>query len=145
MLNHPTVCGERERRRLLWCVGLTSVILVVEMVGGFVAHSLALLSDSGHMMTDLLALLLSLFALRFATRPPTDRKTYGFYRLEILSALVNGAVLVVVSLYLIVEAIRRLLHPRPVATDLMLVVAGVGLLANLAGIALLSPARRNLS
>ena len=97
------------------------------------------------MMTDLLAMLLSLLAVTVASRPATDRKTYGFYRLEILTALVNGTVLVLVSLYLLYEAARRLFHPEPVAADLMLSVAVLGLLANLAGIALLSPSRRNLN
>lgn len=137
--------SRRDRSRLRWCVGLTASILVLEAAGGFVAHSLALLSDSGHMMTDLLALLLSLFAINFAARPATDSKTYGYYRLEILVALFNGTLLAVLSLYLFYEAFRRFLSPRPVATGIMLSVAVVGLLANLAGIALLSPSRRNLN
>jgi len=137
--------SRRDRRRLRWCVGLTASILVLEAVGGLLADSLALLSDSGHMMTDLLALLLSLFAMNFAARPPTDRKTYGYYRLEILAALFNGTLLAVLSLYLFYEAFRRFVHPRPVATGIMLAVAAVGLLANLAGIAVLSPSRRNLN
>jgi cobalt-zinc-cadmium efflux system protein len=121
------------------------VILVVEALGGYFSHSLSLLSDSGHMMTDLLALLLSLFAMTVASRPATDRKTYGFYRLEILTALVNGTILVLISLYLVYEAVRRMLHPEMVATSLMLSVAVVGLIANLVGIALLSGSRRNLN
>ena len=135
----------RDRIRLRWCVALTASILVLEAVGGFLAHSLALLSDSGHMMTDLLALLLSLFAMRFAARPATDSKTYGYYRMEILTALFNGTLLAVLSLYLFYEAFHRLMNPRVVATGLMLAVAGVGLLANLGGIALLSPSRKNLN
>ncbi len=137
--------GDRDRARLRWCVGLTGTILVVEAVGGYLAGSLALLSDAGHMMTDLLALLLSLFAMSFAARPATHSKTYGYYRMEILTALFNGTLLAVLSLYLFYEAFRRLLHPHPVATGLLLGVAVVGLLANLAGIALLSPGRKNLN
>ena len=90
-------------------------------------------------------LLLSLLAVNFAARPATDSKTYGYYRLEILAALFNGTLLAVLSLYLFYEAFRRFLSPRPVATGIMLSVAAVGLLANLAGIALLSPSRRNLN
>ncbi len=139
--------GDRrhDRNRLRWCVGLTGSILVLEAVGGVVSGSLALLSDSGHMMTDLLALLLSLLAYNLAAKPATDRKTYGFYRLEILAALFNGTLLALLSLYLFYEAFRRFLNPRPVATGIMLWVAVVGLLANLAGIALLSPSRKNLN
>jgi len=137
--------SRRDRSRLRWCVGLTASILVLELVGGIVAHSLALLSDSGHMMTDLLALLLSLLAINVAARPATDSKTYGYHRLEILAALFNGTLLAVLSLYLFYEAFRRFMSPRPVATGIMLAVAVVGLLANLAGIALLSPSRRNLN
>jgi len=135
----------RDRQRLRWTVGITAAILVLEVVGGVLSHSLALLSDAGHMMTDLLALFLGLFATSMAARPPTGTKTYGYYRLEILAALLNGTVLVILSLYLFYEAARRLVHPRPVATDLMIPVAVVGLLANLVGIALLSPSRRSLN
>ena len=134
-----------HRRRLLAAAALTAVILVVEAIGGYVSHSLALLSDAGHMMTDLLALLLSLFGVTVALRPATDQKTYGYRRLEILTALVNGTLLVVIALYLIVQAIRRLFRPEAVDAHLMLKVAIVGLIANLIGIALLSPSRRNLN
>jgi cobalt-zinc-cadmium efflux system protein len=145
-VNRVEACdSDRDRARLRWCAGLTASILVVEAAGGILAHSLALLSDSGHMMTDLLALLLSLFAMNFAARPATGSKTYGYYRMEILAALFNGILLAILSLYLFYEAIRRLIDPRPVATGLMLAVAVVGLLANLAGIALLSPARKSLN
>ena len=135
----------RHRRRLLAAAVLTGIILVVEAVGGYVSHSLALLSDAGHMMTDLLALLLSLFGVTLALRPATDRKTYGYLRLEILTALINGALLVVIAVYLIVQALRRLYRPEAVDAHLMLSVALVGFIANLAGIALLSPSRRNLN
>lgn len=134
-----------DQRRLLWAAGLTAGILILEAAGGVLSHSLALLSDAGHMMVDLLALLLSLFAIRFACRPATDRKTFGYYRLEILAALLNGWVLVVLSLYLFYAAVRRLIRPPLVDTRLMLGVAGVGLVANLVGIALLSPSRKNLT
>ena len=145
---HPATEGcasEKDRRRLIWTLALTGTILVVEAVGGVLSHSLSLLSDAGHMMTDLLAMLLSLFALSMAARPATHHKTYGYHRLEILTALVNGTLLVLVSLYLVYEAIRRLVRPEPVAAQLMLGVAIVGLAANLAGLALLSGSRQNLN
>ena len=135
----------RHRQRLLAAAVLTGVILVVEAVGGYYSHSLALLSDAGHMMTDLLALLLSLFGVTMALRPATDQKTYGYLRLEILTALVNGTLLVVIALYLVLQASRRLFRPEAVDAHLMLNVAIIGLVANLVGIALLSPSRRNLN
>lgn len=130
---------------MLWAVALTGVILIVEAVGGALSHSLSLISDAGHMMTDLLAMLLCLFAVSLAARPATRRKTYGYHRLEILTALINGTILVLVSLYLIVQAVGRMLRPETVATRLMLYVAVVGLLANLGGIAILSGSRHNLN
>ena len=145
---HPAAAAcasEKDRRRLVWTLALTGTILIVEAVGGFVSHSLSLLSDAGHMMTDLLAMLLSLFALSMAARPATHHKTYGYHRFEILTALVNGTLLILVSLYLVYEAIRRMIRPEPVVAGLMLGVAVVGLVANLAGLALLSGSRGNLN
>jgi cobalt-zinc-cadmium efflux system protein len=89
------------------------------------------------MFIDNISLLLSFFAMKFATMPATDKKTFGFYRLEILAALVNGVTLVLISLYIIYEAYLRILHPQPVQGTLMLVVASIGLIANIAGAAVL--------
>jgi len=130
-----------DRRRLLVTLGITAAILVAEVVGGIVSGSLALLSDAGHMLTDLSAQLLSLFALVFATRPATVRRTYGYYRLEILAALANGVVLVVLAGFIMVRAYQRLDDPPEIRTGLLLVVAGVGLLANLVSAWLLAHAR----
>ena len=121
------------RRGLLLALAITSLMMVAEIAGGILSNSLALLSDAGHMFTDSLALGLSFFAMKFADMPATDRKTYGFYRLEILAALANGAVLVLISLYIIYEAYQRILHPEPVQSTLMLVVAVIGLVVNIAG------------
>src|SRR5262249_8326998 len=95
-------------------------------------NSLALLADSGHMLTDVAALSLSFFAMRFASRRATPRMTYGFYRVEILAALVNGVFLILVALYIFYEAYQRFVSPQPVKADWMLVVAVMGLLVNLA-------------
>ena len=89
------------KRDLLIALSITVIMMVVEVIGGILSNSLALLSDAGHMLTDNLALLLSFFAMTFASMPATDRRTFGFYRLEILAALVNGIVLVLVSLYIV--------------------------------------------
>jgi len=121
------------RRGLLIALSITVLMMFAELVGGLISNSLALLSDAGHMLTDNLALLLSFFAMKFAAMPATDRRTYGFYRLEILAALINGVVLVLLSLYIIYEAYLRILDPQPVQGTLMLVVAVVGLVANLIG------------
>src|SRR5215467_464358 len=111
---------------------ITSVFLVAEFVGALYTNSLALLADAGHMLTDVAALSLSFFAMRFATRRATPRKTYGFYRVEILAALLNGVFLVLVALYIFYEAYQRFTNPQEVKAGWMLVVAIIGLLANLA-------------
>src|SRR5512143_1889323 len=101
------------KRDLLVALAITVLMMIAEIVGGLLSNSLALLCDAGHMFTDNLALLLSFFAMTFAAMPATHRKTFGFYRLEILAAFVNGIVLVLVSLYIMYEAYLRLLHPQP--------------------------------
>lgn len=108
-------------------------MMIAEVIGGLLSNSLALLSDAGHMFTDTLALALSFFAMKFADMPATERKTFGFYRLEILAALANGVFLVLISLYIIYEAYLRLLNPQPVQGILMLAVAVLGLVVNVIG------------
>jgi cobalt-zinc-cadmium efflux system protein len=110
---------------------VTATFLVAEFVGALYTNSLALLADSGHMLTDVAALSLSFFAMRFASRRATPRKTYGFYRVEILAALLNGVFLVLIALYIFYEAYHRFFNPPQVKADWMLVVAIVGLFANL--------------
>jgi cobalt-zinc-cadmium efflux system protein len=121
------------QRDLLIALSITVLMMIAEVVGGILSNSLALLSDAGHMFTDNLALLLSFFAMKFATMPATERKTFGFYRLEILAALLNGIVLVLVSLYIMYESYLRMIHPQHVAGQLMLIVAFLGLVANVIG------------
>jgi len=121
------------RKGLLIALGITLFMMIAEIIGGILSNSLALLSDAGHMFTDTLALALSYVAMRFADMPATDKKTYGFYRLEILAALLNGITLVLISLYIIYEAYQRILDPPPVQGTLMLVVAIIGLVANILG------------
>jgi cobalt-zinc-cadmium efflux system protein len=121
------------KKDLLIALSITLLMMVVEVIGGLLSNSLALLSDAGHMLTDNLALLLSFFAMTFASLPATDRKTFGFYRLEILAAFVNGIVLVLISLYIIYHAYLRMIHPQPVQGMMMLVIAVIGLVANIIG------------
>ncbi len=121
------------RRDLLIALSITILMMVAEVIGGLLSNSLALLSDAGHMLTDNLALLLSFFAMKFATMPATERKTFGFFRLEILAALVNGIVLVLISLYIMYHAYIRMVSPQPVQGKLMLIIAVIGLVANVIG------------
>jgi cobalt-zinc-cadmium efflux system protein len=116
---------------------LTTAICVVEAVGGFVSGSLALLADAGHMLTDVAAVGLSLFAAGMAARPATATRTYGYYRLEILGALVNGAALFAIAAWIVVEAVGRFRAPPPVHGTVLFVVATVGLVANLGSLRIL--------
>jgi cobalt-zinc-cadmium efflux system protein len=122
--------GKRNRRRMAWALGLASVYMIVEIVGGLLSRSLALLADAGHMASDVAALGLALWAMRLATKPATPRRTYGYYRAEILAALANGVVLVVISLVVVLEAVRRFREPGDVVGGTMLAVAVGGLLIN---------------
>ncbi|MBI3975499.1 MAG: cation transporter [Armatimonadetes bacterium] len=124
---------------------LTTVFMVVEFVAGLLANSLALLADAGHMFTDVTALALSLMAVRLVALPANPRMTYGYYRLEILAALVNGVLLLVVTVGIVLEAVQRLSHPLPVRGGAMLAVALAGLLVNVAGFLLLRRAHATLN
>lgn len=128
--NH-THRGE-ERRKLILAASLTGTMFIVEGVAGFLTNSLALLSDAGHMLTHLIALLISLGAILFAAKPPTSRKTYGFYRLEILAALFNGITLFLITLWIFSHAYQRIINPEPIASWQMFIVAIIGLMVNLA-------------
>ncbi len=130
--------GERHRGRLGAALVILATFMAVEIVGGFLSHSLALLSDAGHMLTDVLGLGMALAAIRLATRGSArSHHTFGLYRLEILAALGNAVLLFGVAIYVVVEAIGRLGDAPEVRTGLLLVVAGLGLGANLVAFALL--------
>ena len=128
----------RDRRALWIALGITVSFLVVEVVGGLVAGSLALLADAGHMLSDVAALGLALFAFWIAARPATPQRTYGYYRVEVLAAMANAVALVLIALYIFWEAYRRLAQPPEVQTLPTLAVAGLGLVANAASAMLLS-------
>jgi cobalt-zinc-cadmium efflux system protein len=127
----------RNKRRLALVLGLTTLYLVAEVIGGLLTHSLALLADAGHMLTDVAGLGLALLAIRFAERPATPERTYGFYRVEILAALTNAVVLIGISLYVLYEAYERFRNPPEVQSAPMLLVASIGLVINIAGIFIL--------
>ena len=118
-------------RRLRVVLALTATFMVAEVVGGVLSNSLALLADAGHMLTDAGAIALSLFAIRFARLPANDEKSFGYYRVEILAALINGAALLVIAGLIVLEAWRRFRVPEPIEGGLMLAVASLGLMVNL--------------
>ena len=126
-----------ESSRLVWVLVFTGLFMVAEVAGGLLSRSLALLADAGHMLTDVGALALSLVAMRFARRAPSPEKTYGYVRLEILAALVNGATLLVIAGVILLEAWNRLHDPLEVDGPLMMVVATLGLGVNIGALMLL--------
>lgn len=139
--DHKHTHGVSNRARLGIVLSLTITYLIAEAVGGYLTNSLALLSDAGHMLTDVAALMLAMLALWFASRPATTTKTYGYYRTEILAALANGVALVVISILIFIEAYERLRRPEPVeGFEVMLIAAG-GLVVNLVSAWLLHSAR----
>ena len=127
-----------SRTRLMLVLVLTGIIMVAEIVGGILSHSLALLGDAGHMLVDELSLALTLFAIIVAARPATSTKTFGYHRVEIMAALANGILLALVSASIIYEAYGRFVKPPVVNAPLMLVIAAIGLVANIGGMSLLS-------
>lgn len=139
---HVHTAAGKNKRRLAIVLSLTTVYLIAEVVGGLLTHSLALLADAGHMLTDVAGLGLALMAIQFAERPATPERTYGFYRVEILAALANSVVLIGISVYILYEAYDRFRNPPEVQSQAMLAVAAVGLLINLVGIYLLRAASK---
>jgi cobalt-zinc-cadmium efflux system protein len=127
-----------NRRRLALTCGLSVIYMLAELFGGIFTGSLALLADAGHMLSDAAALLLSLFALWISQRPPTARRTWGYHRTEILAALANGATLVAISVFVLIEAVSRFRHPQAVAAPLMMGIAVGGLAVNLIGLRILA-------
>ncbi len=124
----------RNRRALLITFGLTLLYSLIEIIGGILTNSLALLADAGHMLADVSGLALALFAAWMSQKPATPAKTYGYYRVEILAALINALGLLLLSFYILYEAYQRFQAPPKVASLPMLVVATLGLFVNLIGI-----------
>lgn len=139
--DHAHGSADATTSRLRWTLALVLAYAAAEVIGGLVSGSLALLADAGHMLSDAAALGLTLFAMWFARRAPTPTRTFGYFRAEILAALVNGSTLVGIALVILVEAVHRLRQPVAVEGPLMLVVAVGGLVINLAGLYLLRHGR----
>lgn len=139
----PHHLAESGPRRLLIALLIVVVIMVAEVVGGLLSNSLALLGDAGHMLVDALALAISFVAIKIAQRPATTSRTFGYHRVEVMAALTNGVILLLIAAYILFEAYQRFRDPPEVETTLMLVVASVGLAANLIGMALLRRVRHS--
>src|SRR5690606_26250496 len=139
--SHGGSYGAKHRKRLALTFGLVTIYMVAEVIGGLLTNSLALLADAGHMLSDAAALALSLFAIWIAQKPATPKHTYGYYRTEILAALVNGATLVAIAIFIFVEAFQRFGEPPEVQGPLMMGVATGGLLINLLGLWILNSGR----
>jgi cobalt-zinc-cadmium efflux system protein len=118
-------------QRLRAALAVTAAFLVVEVIGGFLSNSLALLADAGHMLTDVAALALSLFVAWFSRQPASPQRTYGYLRWEVLAAFLNGATLLLISVWIVWEAVVRLRAPEPLVSGLMLAVAVAGLIVNI--------------
>lgn len=129
--HHHDASREGNKRGLMIALIITAGIMVLEFAGGLLTNSLALLSDSGHMLSDASSLALSLVAFWFATKPASPSKTYGFYRFEILAALFNGVTLFIIAGFIMWEAYQRFSSPPEVSSLSMILIASVGLIANL--------------
>jgi cobalt-zinc-cadmium efflux system protein len=135
--------GARQSGRLIICLAITLGFLLVEAAVGFLTGSLVLIADAGHTLTDVAGLALSLGAIWMAQRPANERKTYGYYRAEILGALVNSLLLFAVSAYIFYEAFQRFTDPPDVPSAPLLVVASLGLGVNAAGAWILAGGARD--
>lgn len=122
--------GASNRRRVQVALALTAVFMVVEVAGGLLSGSLALLADAGHMLTDTMALALAALAFRVSTRPADAKRSFGYHRFQILAAFVNGLTLLVIVGWILFEALERFMDPPAVTGGLMLGVATLGLLVN---------------
>ncbi|MCU6663773.1 CDF family zinc transporter ZitB [Silvania hatchlandensis] len=130
--SHAPSSQDQNAKRLMLAFGITASFMVIEVIGGLISGSLALLADAGHMLTDAAALLFALLAVIFSRKPPSGGRTFGWLRLTTLAAFVNAIALVVITVIIVWEAIQRFLQPQPVAGVTMMVVAVAGLIANIA-------------
>ncbi|BAO99809.1 cation diffusion facilitator family transporter [Wolbachia endosymbiont of Cimex lectularius] len=120
-----------ESKRLIYSIIIVAITMLMEIVGGVISHSLALLSDAGHMLTDLFALVLSWVAHRFSAKKSDLQRSYGYHRLQIIAAFVNGLTLFLIAAIIIIESIKRFIFPVNVEWQIMLMIAILGLIANI--------------
>jgi cobalt-zinc-cadmium efflux system protein len=135
--SHTQTADQSNLRRVMIALVLTGTFMVVEIVGGIIAGSLALLADAGHMLTDTMALSLAAMAFHVSKRPPDAKRTFGYQRFQILAAFVNGLSLLAIVGWILFEAVRRFINPRDVLGETMLVIAAAGLVINLVSFAVL--------
>ena len=134
---HEHVSEIKHEKPLWWAFGLTTAFLIAEVIGGLLTNSLALLSDAAHMGTDVIALAISLFAVRMSRKAPDTKRTYGFARMEAIGAMINGGMLFLVAGYILWEAVGRFRQPPEISSTGMLVIAALGLIVNLISMRLL--------
>ncbi len=134
----PGTATAQHARRLAWALTLTATYMIAEVAGGLITGSLALLADAAHMLTDVAGLALALLAIRFAAREATPQRTYGYLRTEVLAALTNAVVLLLLTVYILYEAYQRFVFPPEVMSGPMLIVAVIGLAVNLVSMRLLA-------
>lgn len=120
-----------SRKQMLWAVLLTGSFMLVEVVGGLVSGSLALLADAGHMLTDTAALLLAFYAMTLSAKPADHKRTFGYGRLQVLAAYTNGIFLILLTAWIVWESIQRFYEPNPIQSTTMLIVAVLGLIVNI--------------
>ncbi len=137
MHDHAHHHHDVPRRKLLFVILLNLIITIAEVVGGLLSGSLALLSDAIHNLSDTMAMVISYLAMLISRKPRNERKTYGYNRAQTLAAFINASFLLLISAYLIYESIIRFLHPEPIKSGLMIVVAAIGLASNFLSVVLL--------
>ncbi|QOQ55572.1 cation diffusion facilitator family transporter [Bacillus amyloliquefaciens] len=129
-MGHNHTDGSNKKVLLISFIMITGY-MIIEAIGGFLTNSLALLSDAGHMLSDSISLMIALIAFKLAEKKASHNKTFGYKRFEILAAVINGVALILISLYIIYEAIKRFSHPPEVATTGMLIISIIGLAVNI--------------
>jgi len=132
-----------EKKKLILSLSITLIIMIIELIGGLVINSLALVSDAGHMFTHAFAILIGLLAIFLAQKPPCHHKTYGLYRSEVLAAFINGLFLLFVVVIIILESVERFLHPTEIDGFMMLILAIIGLIANVSSILILRGSQKS--
>lgn len=141
--DHQHVNTNTSERALWWALALSISVLVVELIGGYITGSLALISDAAHVFTDSTALMIALIAVRLANKKPDLKRSFGYYRFEILAAAVNALLLFTVAIYITYEAFQRLHTPQTIQSGTMLFIAVVGLFANALAVYLLAPQKEH--
>ncbi|SHE74279.1 cation diffusion facilitator family transporter [Chryseobacterium vrystaatense] len=129
--------ASRHKKNLIFVLLLSGTYMIAEVIGGVITQSLALMADAAHMLTDVVGLLLALIAIKIGERKADASKTFGYYRTEILAAVINAVVLLGISLYVLYEAYQRFQNPPAVQSKTMLIVAGIGLVVNIIGMMIL--------